>query len=237
MKKGICSSESIPGPNMKLQANNPVQKRLTAQKLAEALGGTKSGDGYLCCCPAHDDKTPSFSVSEKAGKVLFKCFSGCSQEAVINALEARGLWQTTSMNPSSTKPRKKKWDQLSDKEKNGRLWKLAKYSTKPALGYFNTTRGIEIDAKGLGKCIRVSRYKNKKTGKFDTSIVCAVTKPSDKKVEALHRTFLDGEEKINTRMKGRCSGRGVYFDFYDHSEMIIGEGIETTLSRELRYYK
>jgi hypothetical protein len=42
----------------------------------------------LACCPAHDDSTPSLSLTEKAdGTLLWKCFAGCSQDAVREALE------------------------------------------------------------------------------------------------------------------------------------------------------
>jgi hypothetical protein len=46
-------------------------------------------------CPAHADDTPSLSVKQDRGKVLVHCFGGCSQEAVIEALERRGLWRTS----------------------------------------------------------------------------------------------------------------------------------------------
>jgi hypothetical protein len=49
-------------------------------------------DRYVACCPAHDDKSPSLSLTDVGGKVLFYCFAGCSQAEVIDALRARGLW-------------------------------------------------------------------------------------------------------------------------------------------------
>jgi hypothetical protein len=62
----------------------------------------------LACCPAHDDTNPSLSLTEKAdGTLLWKCFAGCSQEAVREALERladakpatatrRGWWTAAS---------------------------------------------------------------------------------------------------------------------------------------------
>ena len=53
----------------------------------------KSGSGWVACCPAHDDKKPSLSISEgRQGVVLVKCWSGCAQADVIQALRDRGLW-------------------------------------------------------------------------------------------------------------------------------------------------
>ncbi len=51
---------------------------------------------FLSCCPAHDDRNPSFSVSDKKGKILVKCWAGCTQEEVIGALRDMGLWHSAS---------------------------------------------------------------------------------------------------------------------------------------------
>jgi hypothetical protein len=47
-------------------------------------------------CPAHEDRDPSLKISEDSGKVLVHCHAGCSQEAVIDALRAQGLWPEAS---------------------------------------------------------------------------------------------------------------------------------------------
>src|SRR5262245_42237532 len=62
--------------------------------LADNLEGSRrSGDGYIACCPAHDDQNPSLSINEDAaGKVLLHCHAGCEQQEVIDALRERGLW-------------------------------------------------------------------------------------------------------------------------------------------------
>jgi hypothetical protein len=55
-------------------------------------------------CPAHNDKSPSFSVAEKDdGSVRFRCWTGCTYEEVIQAL---------GLNPSDLYPPKN----LSGKE-------------------------------------------------------------------------------------------------------------------------
>ena len=45
----------------------------------------------MCRCPAHEDRNPSLSVTQRGGQVLVHCHAGCTQEAVLEALEARGL--------------------------------------------------------------------------------------------------------------------------------------------------
>ena len=61
---------------------------LSAAEIIHALGGR----GNQAKCPAHKDRTPSLSVTERDGKVLVHCHAGCSQTAVITALRDLGLW-------------------------------------------------------------------------------------------------------------------------------------------------
>ncbi len=67
---------------------------VSAQKIFEVLGGHQNGDGFMVHCPAHDDSTPSLSVKDQNGNVLVYCFANCSQENVMEALAAKGLWTT-----------------------------------------------------------------------------------------------------------------------------------------------
>src|SRR5216684_3670810 len=62
--------------------------RVTAEALIRKLGGRNG----MALCPAHDDRNPSLHITQKQNRVLLKCFGGCTQEAVIEALKARGLW-------------------------------------------------------------------------------------------------------------------------------------------------
>lgn len=66
----------------------------SAQELAQALGkARKSGQQWKCLCPVHNDHDPSLWVRDgDNGTLLVTCRSGCSQEAVIDALRRRGLW-------------------------------------------------------------------------------------------------------------------------------------------------
>jgi len=67
----------------------------TAREIASALKGRQSGAGWSARCPAHDDRNPSLSIDEgDDGRPLVRCHTGCSQEAVIDALRSRGLWET-----------------------------------------------------------------------------------------------------------------------------------------------
>ena len=73
----------------------PEQLNIDAETIARDLGrARRSGSGsWTCCCPAHDDREPSLSVTDTGdSKVLVHCHAGCDQDAVIKALRDRGLW-------------------------------------------------------------------------------------------------------------------------------------------------
>lgn len=47
----------------------------------------KSGDGYLACCPVHDDRSPSMTIKDVGDKILMYCFScGAKGDEIIKAL-------------------------------------------------------------------------------------------------------------------------------------------------------
>jgi len=60
-------------------------------------------------CPAHNDEKPSLAVSDKDGKVLIRCWAKCSQDAVIAALQERGLWNQPRPKTGRRKVRKAEW--------------------------------------------------------------------------------------------------------------------------------
>jgi putative DNA primase/helicase len=45
-----------------------------------------AGKGFICRCPAHDDKTASLSISEGRDGLLLKCHAGCTFDAITAAL-------------------------------------------------------------------------------------------------------------------------------------------------------
>jgi CHC2 zinc finger len=88
---------------------NNIQQ--TAEGIALALDKPRrtGPDTFTACCPAHDDRSPSFTATQKGDRVLLHCFSGCSQREVIDALRQRGLW------PEKKKRRTAKIHSLIDK--------------------------------------------------------------------------------------------------------------------------
>jgi hypothetical protein len=94
-----------------------MQHKPSADAIAKALQGQRTGTGWQCRCPVHDDQIRSLSLTVKDGKVLFKCHAGCAQEAVLASLQERGVWAKANghhshhngsgrQNPSTERPGK-----------------------------------------------------------------------------------------------------------------------------------
>src|SRR3546814_4179126 len=56
-----------------------------ARQIVTDMGGHWRGAYGMVCCPAHDDRNPSLQVTPGKKAVLFKCWAGCTQEAVWSA--------------------------------------------------------------------------------------------------------------------------------------------------------
>jgi hypothetical protein len=55
--------------------------------LSRLRGKRRSGGGWIACCPAHEDRSPSLSICEgRDGRVLIYCHAGYPTTAVLAAL-------------------------------------------------------------------------------------------------------------------------------------------------------
>lgn len=75
----------------------------TAEILPRFEGVRPSGSGYVALCPAHDDHTPSLSISTgDRGDTLLHCHAGCATESVCAAagLKLADLFANPSGNGS-----------------------------------------------------------------------------------------------------------------------------------------
>jgi hypothetical protein len=73
---------------MSAAASNSAAQRSAYRRVEEALERTGSvrsisGDWQ---CPAHDDRTPSLSMTCKDDRVLIHCHKGCTTESIVTAL-------------------------------------------------------------------------------------------------------------------------------------------------------
>ena len=86
-----------------------MQLQEILQRLESKTGrrNHKSKNGYMACCPAHEDKNPSLSISEDpTGKILIHCFRNCTPEAICTALDIK-IGDLFNNPNQSTSPKKR----------------------------------------------------------------------------------------------------------------------------------
>lgn len=212
---------------------------MDADTIAKALGGHKSGATWMARCPAHDDSTPSFSIRQgQDGKVLVKCFAGCSQQDVIDALRARGLWAGAGRNIRTTKKTTASKPTGPDPEALKRLDAAHKIhaASVPVAG---TVVETYLRARGLvlppPPSLRFHPGLKHSEGKMFPAMVAAVTSAADGTLIGIHRTYLapDGSGKAPVepakKMLGPCAGGAVHLA-NPNDLLMVGEDIETCLA-------
>ena len=89
-------------------------------------GGKKVGAGsWVMRCPVHADSTPSLSIREHGGQVLFHCHAGCSGRDVGRALVELGVMSSEGgrprpMTPEERRAYQRRMARLRQEEKEAR---------------------------------------------------------------------------------------------------------------------
>lgn len=214
------------------QTSSALEKR--AREIAEALGGTWSRSKGMCCCPAHDDRTPSLSVTLGKRAILFHCFAGCANEAVIEGLARVGVKPADLFDgrggPIEATPR----EDLASANAM-RLWRSASVlRDSPAAAYL-ASRGIEFASSDL-RYHRRTPLGPKGAVRFLPAILAAVR--NDVGILAVHRTFLNARTgtlasfERPKRALGSLGTGAVRLAMPRSGRLGLAEGIESALSAQ-----
>lgn len=158
-----------------------------ARTIVESLQGTWSRGKGMCCCPAHDDRIPSLSVTLGRKAILFHCFAGCSNEEVIAALDRQGVRSRDLFDGSSAVAADRQ-EKRAFNSNARRLWHSATaISDSPAEGYL-ALRGI-LRASDQLRYLERTPLGPRGAVQFLPAMLAAVT--TDMGIIAIHRTFLD----------------------------------------------
>jgi len=128
-----------------------LDKALQNLDKAKATGGQH----VQACCPTHDDKNPSLSLTEKDGKILVHCFAGCSNDDVIRALKDKGvdIFESSSVKEegyySSVKKgtAEPKFSEFFNHNEPSKIWTYFDETGEYVLGYicrWESDKGKEI---------------------------------------------------------------------------------------------
>ena len=214
---------------------------MTAETIAKALGGHKTGAGWMARCPAHDDRKPSLSiVTGKGGKVLLRCHAGCDQAQVIDALRARGHWEPRDRHAGRRRAYKLRQsadmaperDDAKRTESALRIWQASAPVPGTLVETYLRSRGLHLQ---LPPTLRFHAGLNHPSGSIWPAMVGLVTRGPDGASLAIHRTFLDrdgsGKAPVEPQkmMLGPCRGGAVRLGTLS-DVLMVGEGIETCLA-------
>ena len=218
---------------------------ITAEDIANGLGGRKSGANWQARCPAHDDKTPSLSLRDgDHGRPIFHCFGGCSQREVIDALISRGLWpdhgerREWRLPPIRPKPRRQEPD-------NGiiaaRVWRESVDAKGSWAEEYLIGRGLKLpdDAEVRCRTLRLHPACWFPDGTKAPALIAAFTQIEtvvprnpffDPPVTAIRR--IRGRGGDNKAMLGPVTGKAIMLSPWWHvtDTLHIAEGVETSLA-------
>jgi putative DNA primase/helicase len=211
----------------------------SAAELAKALGGRRSGRGWIACCPAHDDRDPSLSIADGAdGRVLLTCFAGCGWSPIRDALEARSLWpgrKAHATGPAwaagASEHRRPPRFESDERAIVKRIWREAASAPGTQVETYLRSRSLTTP---VPPTLRYHRLRHRESGRSLPCMVAAV-QADDSRLSGLHRTFLrlDGRGKADVepvkKMLGACRGGAVRLAPAGR-RLALCEGIETGLS-------
>lgn len=209
---------------------------MDARGIVLALGGKWYGRYGLCRCPAHGDRKPSLSVSDGAdGRLLAKCFVGCSFPDIAAALRGLGLIEGggafVAPDPAAIAQREalERAEAAKRAAQAERLWQEAQpIAGSPAEAYLRG-RGI------VGPLPASLRFHPACWHQTAQRFPAMVARLEGADGFAVHRTYLkpDGSGKADVAppkaMLGAVAGGAVRLT-EGHGALAVGEGIETALS-------
>ena len=212
---------------------------MTAETIARALGGHRTGATWMARCPVHEDRSPSLSISAgKDGKVLVRCHAGCDQRDLIAALQERGLWKTTGQasdiarKPRCRLPEEPDADALKRSAAALAIWQASRAIEGTPVATYLRSRRLDLPASPI---LRFHAELKHPSGGVWPAMVALVTHGITGSPIAVHRTFLasDGGSKASVdpakMMLGPCRGSAVRLGEAG-AALMVGEGIETCLA-------
>ncbi|WP_416832781.1 MAG: toprim domain-containing protein [Erythrobacter sp.] len=203
----------------------------TARCICETRGGKWSGTKGMACCPAHDDRTPSLSVSLGRQAILFHCFAGCDQQSVLSALAREGFEAPALFSGSATTDGSEPTSTRKAPAAALRIWRDAQpLRASPAKAYLEN-RGILAASAALRFHPRTPLGPKGRT-RFLPAMIAAVS--LDEGPIAIHRTFLSGNAKADFEKPKRALGAlgeaAVRLFAPACGKLGLAEGIESAMS-------
>lgn len=210
---------------------NTAALEARGREIAEAFGGRWVRGKGMCCCPAHNDRTPSLGLRLGKQAILLHCFAGCETSEVLAAFAARGVPIRTLFGGPTEKilyvePR-------SGPDANAlRLWRAAAPITGTIAARYLQSRAIDVSSSELRFLARTP-FGPRGGTQWLPSLLAAVS--LDIGVIAIQRTILTADGGIGrmTRPKrglGAFGSGAVRLQPPAAGRLGLAEGVESALS-------
>jgi hypothetical protein len=215
-----------------------------AETIARALGGRRSGRGWIARCPSHEDGSPSLSIIDGDSAVIVKCFAGCSSASVIDALRSRGLWEgRTRPHGTASPPVPRQQDLPADDDAKRIASALALWAEAGPIGGSPAAthlqrRGVELS--GLPPALAEALRWHPRCpfdGERRGCMIGLFTDAATGIPRAIHRTAITpAGEKVGRLTLGPMAGCVIRLwpDECVTDGLVLGEGVETVLAAATR---
>jgi len=185
-------------------------------RLLTALGARRCGDGWLACCPAHEDRHPSLSIKVADDRLLLHCFAGCDYRDLRQALRQRGLLDQTERLTRShagqiARRSKSTASKMPTKTVGTAHWAMRIWAeSDPVIGTLGQTylsrRGLALP----GECVDIRFHWScpRRGGRRQPALVWLMRDILTNQPRAIQRRFLrpDGTKDGNATSLGPCAG-------------------------------
>jgi hypothetical protein len=206
------------------------------EELVGALNARQQGDGWMACCPAHDDLHPSLSIKAdpRRGALLY-CFAGCSFGDIVKQLEMWRLWPVEPDEEGADHDPEHESEADLDRKRQAseaafRIGEAARDARGTRVERYLRARGIILP---LPETIRYERSLwHDPTGTWWPAMVASIWTPG---WHAIHRTWLHHIHARKAPVEppkmslGPVRGGAIQLAPAG-ATLIVGEGIETVLS-------
>jgi len=186
--------------------------------IADKLGSKPTTHGFVCKCPAHDDKSPSLQVWEDtAGFIRFKCYAGCTYEQISLALKTLGI--------DVTSKRSGPLDRILTPIHEG----VALDGT-PAQAYLLSRRITAFPGPSV-LCYQKDAWEEPDGSKYGALI--GILRNYENKIVAIQKIFIDADgKKAPIEVVKRTSGKkaGAATSLPGKKPTVLVEGLEDGLS-------
>jgi putative DNA primase/helicase len=211
-----------------------------AREIVHALCGKWFSTYGMVRCVVHDDGKPSLRLTDgDTGTLLVRCYAGCEPADILGELRRRNLLDGPAQDrdPGQSERIRQRADESRRHREEWalRVWRESIPAAGTAVEMYLRSRGITTP---IPPSLRFHpRLEHTESGSIAAAMVAGVQIAPDREIRGIHRTYLapDGSDKAfgaDSKLSlGTISGGAIRLAAArPDRDLIIGEGIETTLS-------